>query len=229
MAITPAVGDGLRTEFFFKRNIVPQFLTVYADGLRMVPGADYELVLPRRIRFAIPPSAGADFVSDMFEYGVIFQGKYTNLSIWSEYPQGDINGVNRVFTLYENHYTGTLRVYLNGQRMRPTTDYNVLTTSTFQFAVAPASGSTVLVDYVEDKIGVTDFVSKLIFNEVPTALSAVAYQIANANAPGTIHVYLNTQRMKLISDYTEIAPDKFVFLLAPPPGSSVLVDYCKVS
>ena len=113
--------------------------------------------------------------------------------------------------------------------MRPTTDYNVLTTSTFQFAVAPASGSTVLVDYVEDKIGVTDFVSKLIFNEIPTALSAVAYQIINANAPGTIQVYLNTQRMKLTSDYTELAPDKFVFALAPPPGSSVLVDYCKVS
>jgi hypothetical protein len=163
----------------------------------------------------------------MFEYGIVFQGNYASLSIWSEYPQGDIDGMNQVFTLYDNHYTGTLRVYMNGQRMRPLSDYTVLTAATFQFAVAPAAGATVLVDYIVDKTGVTDFVSKLIFNEVPVALSGVTYQVANAYAPGTTQVYLNTQRMKLNTEYTELAPDKVVFVLAPPPMSSVLVDYCK--
>lgn len=229
MPITPAVGDGVRTEFFFARNIVPQLLAVYADGMRMIPGADYELILPRRIRFSLPPSVGADFVADMHEYPALFQGKFATYYIQSEVPQGLINGANQNFVLYSTPVAGSVRVYLDGLHMVPATDYTMLTQTTVQFLVAPAVSSTVLVDYIQDRTEAADFAPKFIFNEIPTQITAVAYRTANNYALGHVQVYKNGLRMKKDVEYTEVGPNNVVFAVAPAPADVIIVDYCKFS
>lgn len=226
MPITPAVGDGIRTEFFFGRNIVPQLLAVFADGLRMTPGEDYELILPRRIRFSIPPSAGADFIADMHEYAVLLMGSFATDYILSEIPQGVTDGVNQNFVLYSLPVTGSVKVYLNGLKMAPTTDFIMLNPTTVQFTAPPAADSTVLVDYIQDRVGASDFSSKFICNEAPAQLTPVAYQTANNYALGHVQVYKNGLRMKKNVEYTETGPNIIVFSIPSVPGDVVLVDYC---
>ncbi len=61
-------------------------------------------------------------------------------------PTGDINGVNKTFTLPEEPSSGTLRLYKNGMRMSPTIDYSI-TTDTITMVEAPVTDSILLADY----------------------------------------------------------------------------------
>lgn len=63
-------------------------------------------------------------------------------------PAGAINGVNTVFTISKSPETGSLKVYVNGQRMRVTTDYTLSGgDKTITFVTAPPTDSTILVDF----------------------------------------------------------------------------------
>ena len=62
-------------------------------------------------------------------------------------PTGAVNYINVTFTLASNPSPdGSLKVYLNGQRLKVTEDYT-LSGSTLTMVVAPLTGSLLLVDY----------------------------------------------------------------------------------
>jgi hypothetical protein len=61
----------------------------------------------------------------------------------NEIPTGSINGSNTAFNLANTPVTGSVQVYLNGVKQKPTTDYTIAT-ATITFVTAPSTG-----DYVE--------------------------------------------------------------------------------
>lgn len=63
-----------------------------------------------------------------------------------ETPSGTVNGVNDTFTTASTPINGSLKVYVNGSRMRVTEDYT-LSGTTITFLTAPPSSSIILVDY----------------------------------------------------------------------------------
>lgn len=63
-----------------------------------------------------------------------------------ETPVGTVNGTNTVFTLAKPPLTGSLKVYVNGARMRVTEDYT-LAGRTITFNTAPPTNSVLLCDY----------------------------------------------------------------------------------
>jgi hypothetical protein len=222
--------DGTRTDFFICRNSDACLFAVYLDGLRMIPGIDFTQLGCHRLRFLPPPSPGTVFVLDMHESAVVFQGVYQEANIWNGTPEGAIDGVNDTYTICLPHVPGTLRVYLNGMRMKVGADYTVLSPNTFKFVVPPSTGSDILVDYVADRPGVSEFTPFFVFNEVPTQNTSTEFQTANPYIAGTTMLYLNGLRMKLGTDYTEgPGSHKITFAFAPTPGSKVVIDYMKTS
>lgn len=64
-----------------------------------------------------------------------------------ETPTGTVNGVNTAFTIKDvPNPVSSLKVYVNGQRMRVTTDYTFAGV-TITFVTAPPTSSIILVDY----------------------------------------------------------------------------------
>lgn len=63
-----------------------------------------------------------------------------------ETPSGTINGSNKIFTVANIPIAGSLKVFVNGSRMRITEDYTFSGT-TITFITAPPTGSIILVDY----------------------------------------------------------------------------------
>lgn len=64
-----------------------------------------------------------------------------------ETPTGTVNGVNTIFTLVaKSPEAGSLKVFVNGQRMRVTDDYT-LSGKTITFVTAPPTNSIILCDY----------------------------------------------------------------------------------
>jgi len=75
---------------------------------------------------------------------------------------GTINGSNALFTVSQSVYaTGTLKVYLNGQLMTQGTGEDWVETTpasgTFTFAVAPATGSLITVEYQVQTVTASNF------------------------------------------------------------------------
>ena len=70
--------------------------------------------------------------------------------VFEEIPSGSINGSNVTFTISATPTTGTLRLYLNGQRLRSGAgnDYT-LSTNTITMATAPISGDVLLADFLK--------------------------------------------------------------------------------
>jgi hypothetical protein len=71
-------------------------------------------------------------------------GELLQSGIVGEVPTGFINGTNRNFTTANSYITGTLAVYLNGNR---TKDFTETGANTFAFNNAPLTGDVVHVDY----------------------------------------------------------------------------------
>jgi hypothetical protein len=69
-----------------------------------------------------------------------------NTVVVGEVPSGDIDDSNVTFTLAHTPATGTLALYLNGQRLKATDDYT-LTGATITMVSAPLTGSNLIVDY----------------------------------------------------------------------------------
>ena len=70
--------------------------------------------------------------------------------VFEEIPSGSINGSNVTFTISATPTTGTLRLYLNGQRLRSGAgnDYT-LSTNTITMTTAPISGDVLLCDFMK--------------------------------------------------------------------------------
>lgn len=69
--------------------------------------------------------------------------------VFDETPSGSINGSNAVFTTVSSFASGSLRVYKNGVRMEAGSgnDFTITGNNQFTMAVAPATGTKLLVDY----------------------------------------------------------------------------------
>jgi hypothetical protein len=66
----------------------------------------------------------------------------------SETPSGTINGSNVTFTLINQPLSGTLHLFLDGLRMKPSLDYTISgSTITFLSGVVPEIGATIVADY----------------------------------------------------------------------------------
>ena len=63
-----------------------------------------------------------------------------------ETPIGTLNGVNTIFTISKTPATGSLKLYINGQRLRVTEDYT-FTGKTITMLVAPESDEVLLCDF----------------------------------------------------------------------------------
>ncbi len=63
-----------------------------------------------------------------------------------ETPSGLVNDTNTVYTLASTPVVGSVKVYLNGMRMKVTEDYTISGT-TLTFLIAPATGDNILIDY----------------------------------------------------------------------------------
>ena len=65
-----------------------------------------------------------------------------------EIPAGVIDGANAAFTLVNIPLPGSVHLYLNGVRQRPTTDYSVSgNTITYTAGAKPQSGDNHYADY----------------------------------------------------------------------------------
>ncbi len=71
-----------------------------------------------------------------------------SLLVNDETPTGTVNGSNTAFTLANTPKSGTLKVYVNGQRMQSGSgnDYT-LSGVTITFTTAPPTNSVILCDY----------------------------------------------------------------------------------
>lgn len=220
--------DGVKTEFFACRNLLCDFYAIYLDGLRQTPGIDVQSLGPHIFQFSPPPAPETIFVLDHFEAGMLFQGVFHEANVWNSRPSGAINGVNRDFTiLCQPHVLGTLRVYLDGMRMYPGTDYTVIDSVTFRMTSAPAPGMVLLVDYVANRTGASSFLPYFVWNETPTQIAPTIFETANNYVPTKLLVYLDGMRLKMGVDYTETLPNRFTLSIPPPPLFKLNVDYIK--
>ena len=74
-------------------------------------------------------------------------GAYTS-PVDGETPAGVIDGANAAFTLAYLPIAGSVHLYLNGLRQRPTTDYTVAgSTITYTAGAKPQAGDNHLADY----------------------------------------------------------------------------------
>ena len=78
--------------------------------------------------------------------GRFFGGSAVHKFIDDETPSGTKDGANTVFVLVKTPIAGSLKVFINGQRMRITEDYT-LSNKTITFNTAPLSNFIILCDY----------------------------------------------------------------------------------
>lgn len=77
--------------------------------------------------------------------GTYFGGAKSRF-IDDETLSGNIDGINTIFTITKSPIQGSLKVYVNGQRMRVTTDYT-LANKTITFITPPPTNSILLADF----------------------------------------------------------------------------------
>jgi len=80
---------------------------------------------------------------------VITGGAVSDQLVMGEVPTGDIDGNNKIFTVSEDVFGNAIDVFLNGLLQKRTDDYTFTSPNTITFAVAPPSGSNLVVDYIK--------------------------------------------------------------------------------
>jgi hypothetical protein len=102
-------------------------------------------------RFFCTSNSGGTLGSTAVTYVQDISGTLTPSNfVFEETPSGSINGSNVTFTISATPTTGTLRLYLNGQRLRSGAgnDYT-LSTNTITMTTAPTSGDVLLADFLK--------------------------------------------------------------------------------
>jgi hypothetical protein len=151
----------------------------------------------------------------------------------NETPGGTVNGSNTAFTTAATFATGSLKVYLNGQRLAPGSgiDY-VEVTQGFTMQYAPATGDVLLVDY--ETTNTTRFVqgsNSIIVQETPTGTvngSTTLFTVLQSKyVANSLEVFINGIQQTKTTDYTETSPGSgtFTFTTAPATGQVVKVSY----
>jgi len=70
-------------------------------------------------------------------------------TVIQETPTPATDGAQVIFTVASAYVAGTLKVFLDGLRQIPTTDFSETTTTTFTMVVAPDSDEVLRVDYLK--------------------------------------------------------------------------------
>jgi hypothetical protein len=128
--------DGVTTIFTVNHPFTPESLAVYVNGLRQRPTIDFVVLNETQFQFTTAPHTG-DFV----------QVDYGAAGVFGEIPIGSIDGINMLFTTYEDFNPGTLSVFLNGLEQRPDIDFRIVSHDTFELTSPPWAGDSLLIDY----------------------------------------------------------------------------------
>jgi hypothetical protein len=150
--------------------------------------------------------------------------------ISNETPTGTIDGSNTSYTLAGTMVSGSLKVFLNGVRMKGGgTDYTE-GTNAFTMTVAPLTGDILLVDYYSSTTtfaqGGTNFIDNEPSGVTPDGVETV-FSTGQTYIGGTLKVYRDGQRLTLTDDYAETTPGSgvYTFVTAPVTGSTITTDY----
>jgi hypothetical protein len=137
------VVNGINTSFTVANSYIAGSLRVYRDGIRLLSSTDY-IETPGGFTMSSPPSIGTILLVDY----IILSG---SSPLWrvGETPSGLINGVNMLFLLANSQQTGTLHVFRDGVRLKPTEDY-IEGPSEFLMFIPPSPGSILVVDYIDN-------------------------------------------------------------------------------
>lgn len=152
--------------------------------------------------------------------------------IQNETPTGSINGSNTAYTTVNVYASGSLKVYLNGQRLTAGSgnDY-VETSGGFTMQYAPATGDVLLVDYNLNNTAYIQGSNSLIINEAVSGLvnsSNTVFTVAKGSyVANTLEVYVGGSQKVRGTDYTETSPGSgtFTFTSAPTTGAIIRVNY----
>lgn len=159
--------------------------------------------------------------------GVSWQAASAVSLVSNEVPSGSINSSNTAFTLANTPLSGSLKVFLNGQRLTVTNDYTISGTS-LTMVVAPTTGDTLLVDYNISSGTFATGSASWVSNEVPSGTvdgSNATFTLVSAPISGTLALYRDGQLMKGGgADYT-LTTNSIAFTTAPASGSVLLAFY----
>lgn len=152
--------------------------------------------------------------------------------IQNETPGGSVNGTNTAFTTASTFNSGSLRVYLNGQRLTAGSgnDY-VEVTQGFTMQYAPATGDVLLVDYNVTNTHFIQGSNSIIVQETPTGTvngtTTLFTVLQGKYVANTLEVFVNGIQQIKTTDYTETSPGSgtFTFVTAPTTGEVVKVSY----
>ena len=158
---------------------------------------------------------------------------FTGSIVTAETPGGSVNGSNTAFTVSTAFTSGSLKVYLNGQRLKKgaSDDYTENASLTgFTMNYAPDTGDVLLVDYMVGSSVYMAGVNSFINSETPGGSvngSNTAFTTARPYVSGTLQVYVNGLLQALTTHVTETSPAAGTFSLdtAPATGDIVRVSY----
>lgn len=128
---------------------LPKFGTVFRDGLELIQEESEKLKIEAigYLRKELDELKRLIGTRNFGGGGGFSVGALNLHLIDDETPTGTVNGSNTDFTLANiPSPTSSLKVFVNGQRMRITEDYTFSGT-TITFLIAPPTGSIILVDY----------------------------------------------------------------------------------
>lgn len=168
--------------------------------------------------------------SDGTNWRILNNNIGTSSFVSNETPGGAINGSNTAYTTASSYQTGSLKVYLNGQRLiGGGADYTE-TASGFTMAYAPATGDLLRVDYAIYNSAYNVGTNSIISDETPSGSvngSNTAFTTARAYIAGTLEVFINGVKQARTTHYTETTPSSGSFTMsdAPATGDVVRVNY----
>ena len=139
--IPTGLVNGINTEFVLDTIPVSNTERLFLNGIRQLKSTDYTITLAT-INFSIAPETGDLVTVDYMKMLPKVGNYYFNIT-----PIGDINGINKDFSVDYNIEPPTSRVYLNGIRQYLTTDYTV-SGNIITFVTAPEINDIIIVDYI---------------------------------------------------------------------------------
>lgn len=134
--------DGVNRNFFTDSQFVVNTTTVYVNGIKQKRGIDYIELNDNQIQFSYPVWVQADLTIDYERY-------FIPSLVFGEELNGEINGINKVFSTNNMYLYNTSTVYVNGvkQKKGATYDYIELGDNQIEFTYPIWVGADLTIDY----------------------------------------------------------------------------------
>jgi len=197
------------TEYPLSQTANATTVRVFLNGIRQHPD-DYS-VIENTVVFDEPTYPGD-------KIRVFYEVWNADVST-SETPVGEIDGVNKEFTLEDTPDLTSLEVYLNG--VLQNSDQITVAGKVITFTIAPYVGDIILIDYK------TAAASGKAYNISPDGIINGAntdFTLPSEPAADTLKVYLNGVRQAPGIQYT-LAGAIISFAVAPYTGDRIIIDY----